>query len=208
MQLAELAFRHGAGGLDHEVLPALRLREGDHVADLVHAGHHRHHAVEAEGDAAVRRSAVRERIEQEAELGARLLVADSERLELLRLHLRAVDPHGAAADLPAVQRDVVGLREHLAGIGVHERHVLVLRARERMVRRQPALAFLVVFVGGEVDHPARAPAGIGVALLVAHLRAQRAHRVVHHLAPVRAEEDHVAVLRAGALENRREFRPA
>ena len=40
--------------------------------------------------------------------------ADPERREHLRLHLRLVDAHRAAADLPAVQHDVVGLRERAA----------------------------------------------------------------------------------------------
>ena len=79
MQLAQLLLGDGGGRIDHEVLPALRLGERHHVADLLHAREHRHHAVEAEGDAAVRRGAVGERVEEEAELGALLVGADAER---------------------------------------------------------------------------------------------------------------------------------
>ena len=37
-----------------------------------------------------------------------------QRLEHLRLHVGAVDAHRAAADLPAVQHDVVGLGDRVA----------------------------------------------------------------------------------------------
>ena len=60
----------GLGALRQQVLRALGLREGDHVADRLGAGHQRDEAVEAERDAAVRRRAVLQRVEQEAELRA------------------------------------------------------------------------------------------------------------------------------------------
>ena len=70
--------------------------------------------VEAERDAAVRRRAVGQRVEQEAELLALVLGTDPERREHLRLHVGLVDAHRAAADLPAVQHDVVGLGDRAA----------------------------------------------------------------------------------------------
>ena len=42
---------------------------------------------------------------------------DAERREHLLPARRAVDAHRAAADLPAVQHDVVGLRERVRGVG-------------------------------------------------------------------------------------------
>ena len=62
----------GAGG---------RLREGDHVADRVGAGQPLDDPVEPVGDAAVRRRAVAQRLEQEAEARLRLLRVDPERGE-------------------------------------------------------------------------------------------------------------------------------
>ena len=53
--------------------------KGDHVADRLGARHQRDDAVEAEGDAAVRRRAVLQRVEQEAELLPRFLGPDVER---------------------------------------------------------------------------------------------------------------------------------
>src|SRR5262245_45631539 len=75
MELAQLLLGRERGGAGDKVLAALRLREGDDVTDRVRPRHERHHAVEAEGDAAVRRRAELERVEQEAELGLLLLLA-------------------------------------------------------------------------------------------------------------------------------------
>ncbi len=63
--------------------------------------------------------------------------ADLQRGEHLCLHVRAVDAHRAAADLPAVQDDVVGLGERAAGIVREELLVAVLGRGERVVARAP-----------------------------------------------------------------------
>ena len=57
------------------------LREGDHVADRLGAGEALDDAVDAVGDAAVRRRAVAQRLEQEAEARLGLLGVDPERGE-------------------------------------------------------------------------------------------------------------------------------
>src|SRR5690349_5825170 len=88
VQLAQLLLGHGRRRIDQQVLPALRLGERDHVADLLDAGHQRHHPIEPESDASVRRGAVGERIEEEAELLALVLGRDLQRAEHLLLHLR------------------------------------------------------------------------------------------------------------------------
>src|SRR5690606_25186865 len=54
-QLDELLRVDGRGRTHQQVLPALRLREGDHVAQALGTGQQHRHAVEAEGEAAVRR---------------------------------------------------------------------------------------------------------------------------------------------------------
>src|SRR5256712_14012110 len=81
VQLTQLLLVHGRGRVREEVLCALRLGEGDDVADRLGAGHHRDDAVQAEGDAAVRRRAVLQRIEQEPEFLPRLFRADRKRAE-------------------------------------------------------------------------------------------------------------------------------
>ena len=70
-------------------------------------------AVEAERDAAMRRRAVLERFEEEAEAVLRVLVADAEQPEHRGSGSRVVDTNAAAAELPAVEHDVVGLGEHV-----------------------------------------------------------------------------------------------
>src|SRR4051812_45560064 len=102
MQLPQLLFVHGAGGLREQVLGALRLREGDHVAQALGAGHQHHEAVQPDGDAAVRRRAVLQRVQQETELELRFLRADLQRAEHLALHVLAVDTDRAASEFDAV----------------------------------------------------------------------------------------------------------
>ena len=65
-------------------------------------------AVEAEGQAAVRGGAVLERVQEEAELVALLLLVDAEELEDAGLLLRGMDTDGAAAEFAAVEHEVVG----------------------------------------------------------------------------------------------------
>ncbi len=206
MQFAQLLLVDRARRLREQILRTLRLREGDHVADRVGAGHHRDNAVQAERDAAVRGRAILQGVQQEAELGARFFITDLQGAEHLALHFFAVDPHRAATDFPAVEHHVVGLGDALARIGFQVFQVLVLRTRERVVHGHPARVFLVVLEHREVDHPQRLPgvfeqAGALGEVRMAHLQAQRAHGVVDDLGAVGAEEQDVAVLRAATLED-------
>ncbi len=80
--------------------------------------------------------------------------------------------------------------------------MLVLRAGERVVAGGPALVVLVVFEHREVDDPHRLPgAAVEVALLVAEPCAQRAKGIVDDLGLVGAEEDQVAGLCPGAVDD-------
>src|SRR5262245_11344644 len=139
VELPQLPLVDRRGRLRQQVLRALRLRERDDVADRLGSGYQRGEAIETERDPAVRRRAVPEGVEPECELLPRLRLADRERPEDLLLDLGAVDPHRAAADLPAVQHDVVRLRERGAGIGFEQPLVPLFGTRERMVHRDPAL---------------------------------------------------------------------
>ena len=67
-------------------------------------------AVEAEGDAAVRRRAVLERVQEEAEPQLRFLVRDLQQLEDQPLQRLIVDSDAAAGDFAAVEDEVVGAR--------------------------------------------------------------------------------------------------
>src|SRR6185295_5491549 len=79
VQLAQLLLVDRARRVREQVLRTLRLRERDDVAQRFGAGHQHDEAVEADRDAAVRRRAVLQRVEQEAELRLRLVGADLER---------------------------------------------------------------------------------------------------------------------------------
>src|SRR5262245_41510519 len=90
VQLAQLLLVDRRRSVREQVLGALRLGKGDHIADRVGSDHHRDEAVEAEGDPAVRRRAILQRLQQEAEFLLRFLGADRKSPEDLRLHLLAV----------------------------------------------------------------------------------------------------------------------
>ena len=81
-----------------------------------HAGEqHGDDPVQPDRDAAVRRGAVLERVEQEAELLLRLRLVDAHHREDALLHVLAVDTDRPAAELAAVADDVVGPGQRLAG---------------------------------------------------------------------------------------------
>src|SRR5262249_27813919 len=114
---AALGGGDGGGGAREGVETGGRLGEGDHVADAGRAGQQHDHPVPAEGDAAVRRRAVLERVEQEAELGAGLLGGQADHVEHRLLYRGGVDTDRAATDLVAVAHDVVRVGQRSAGLG-------------------------------------------------------------------------------------------
>src|SRR5204862_5591628 len=110
-------------------------------------------AIEAERDAAVRRRAVFERLEEEAEAELRFLLADVEQRENAALHRRVVDSDAATADFAAIEDEVVRLRPYMAGIGDERVDVLVVRRSERVMHRVVALRLRVPLQQGEVHDP-------------------------------------------------------
>ena len=102
MQFAQLCFRGFGWGIGERAPGGLCFREGHDVADGFGAGHQHDEAVKAEGDAAVRRAAVFECIQQEAEFFLGFFCADAEAFEDALLHVVAVDTDGATADFGAV----------------------------------------------------------------------------------------------------------
>ena len=75
------------------------------------------------------------------------------RLNILLLQGLVMDTDAAAAQLGAVQDDVVGFGPDFAGIGVQQRDILVHRAGERMMHGHEAVVFLVVFEQREFGDP-------------------------------------------------------
>ena len=150
----------------------------------------------------MRRGTVLQGVQQEAKLLALLLLVNAQNAEHGLLHFTAVNTHGTAAHFVAVDDHIVGVchRVFRRRFQLCRRH-LFWRG-ERVVHRGQA-AFTVIFKHREVDHPQRRPfAFVGQVQVFAKLQTQRAHRIRNHFLVVCAEEDHVAVLRAGALKDR------
>ena len=85
--------------------------------------------VEAERDAAVRRGAVLERVDEEPETQSGFLVGDLQQLEDQSLDGLVVNPDAAAGDLAAVQHEIVGARPRPPLVGLEQR-----RRRSRAAR--------------------------------------------------------------------------
>src|SRR5690606_20737567 len=111
---AQLLRVHRRRRLGHDTGSGLGFREGNHVADRFTAGHQHDHAIQAEGQATVRRRTELECIQQEAKFLVGFLVADTERLEHGALHRRIEDTDRPTAQLGAVEHQVVGTRQRLA----------------------------------------------------------------------------------------------
>src|SRR6516165_5081876 len=112
-----------------------------------------------------------------------------------------MDAHRAAADLPAVEHNVVSLREGASRIGLEVLLVTLLRRGEWMMRGAPGLRLLVELEERKVDHPQRAPAFLREPAIVTDLRAQCAQRIIYDLGPIGAEENQVAGLSTAARED-------
>ena len=85
----------------------------------------------------MRRGAVLEALEQEAELLVRLLRGQAHDLEHALLHVPTVDADGTAADLVAVAHDVVRVGQGRARVGVEGVRELRLGRGERVVHGGP-----------------------------------------------------------------------
>ncbi len=83
-ELAELGLVDRRRGVGERVAARLRLREGDHLTDVLLAGEDRDEPVDADREPGVRRRAVAERLEQEAEAGARASSGEMPRSEKMR----------------------------------------------------------------------------------------------------------------------------
>src|SRR5215218_8437008 len=103
------------------------------------------------------RGAVGERVEQEAEPLARLVLPQADRLEDLALHVGCVDADRAAADLRAVPDEVVGTAAPGARIAVE----VPARGGERMVERVPAPLLHVPAEHREIGYPDEVVAVLG-----------------------------------------------
>ena len=180
MQLIELLLFDGGGGAHHDVLGVLVHGEGDDLADGALAREEHDHAVDARGDARVRRRAVAEGVVHGGELLLHVLLAQTHQLEGLDHDLGVVVPDGAGGQLHAVADEVilVGVdvqRIHLAALGLEQRLHAAVGHRERVVAELQLAGLVADLVHREVDDPAEL-----IALLVHVPLAGRAERLDHH----------------------------
>src|SRR6267378_3011758 len=92
---------------------------------------------DAESDAAMRRRAVGQRVEEKAEAAAQLFFTKAERFEQALLNVLAVDSDAAGAELVAVQNEVVAFGAHFPRRGFEFIQVFVDNAGEGMLRADP-----------------------------------------------------------------------
>src|SRR2546430_15815185 len=88
-----------------------------------------------------------------------ILRADAERLEHFFLQLRLMDSHAAAADLNAVENNVVSFRTDLGKFVpiVQERKVLRFGSGERMMDRIPFVVFSAPLHQRKICYPEEIP---------------------------------------------------
>src|SRR5437868_15100977 len=102
--------------LRHEIEHAIGFWEGDHFANAFFAGDHHHDPIQTERNATVRRRAETKSAENVAEEFFLIFCADAERGENFRLQVSLVNPDAAAAELNAVENNVVGFGSDLGEI--------------------------------------------------------------------------------------------
>ena len=102
----------------------------------------------------MRRRAQTQGAEQMAEHRLSILRGHAERLEHFFLQLRLVNSHAAAADLHAIQHDVVSFRPSFGELLLFEQwHIFSLRSRKRMVNRVPFVVFRAPLHQRKVCYP-------------------------------------------------------
>src|SRR5699024_6305712 len=93
--------------MHHEIRRTCRFRKGDDVTDVICSCKQHDKAVQPVCDSAVRRSAVLECFDQEAELFVALFLCEPECFEHLLLHFCIMYTDGSTAELVAVQHDII-----------------------------------------------------------------------------------------------------
>src|SRR5690606_25442298 len=114
-QLLPIDFRWG---VDHDVPPTVVLGEGYEIPYALLPSKYGHQAVQSKGDPPVWGCPVLEGIHQKPELFPGLFGAEAQMSEEGLLGLFVVDPDGTAADLIAVEHQVVGIGLDRSGIAI------------------------------------------------------------------------------------------
>lgn len=191
VQFAQCLGIHQPRCLSHNAGSTLGFREGDYFTDRLGAGHQHHQTVQTEGQTTVRRRAVFQGVEQEAELLFLFRFADTQQTEHRLLHFLAVDTDRTATQFGAVQDHVVGTGQRGCRVGFQFLR-RALRRGERVVQRGEA-AVVVLFEHREVDNPHRCPLAGQQVQIVTNLDPQRAQGFADDLRFISAEEHDIAI---------------
>ena len=103
MKFFELLVCYRRRSLGQRINGALGLREGDNIADGIQMEHKHDEAVEAQGNACMRRSTVLECIQEESELLLCFFLGNADGFEYLFLQVFLVNTERAAAGFYAIQ---------------------------------------------------------------------------------------------------------
>src|SRR5262245_35781841 len=146
----------------------------------------------------MRRRAVRQRIEQESELGTRARFRDAQHGEDSLLYFWPMNSDRSAAKLVSVEHHVVGLSPHALGGALEDRQVLVPGRGERMMYGAPPFLLGAPFKEREVGDPQEAPTRtIDELELVPELQPEQPRRLGGHALFVGYQEQEIAGLEAG-----------
>src|SRR6516165_1988678 len=105
----------------------------------------------------MRRSAVRQRVQEKAKAMAQLRLGQAERLEYALLNVLPVNSNAARAQLVTVQHQVVTFRTHFPRCGFELIQILINDARERMLSADPRLVRVAPFEERETGEPDKFP---------------------------------------------------
>ena len=118
-------------------------REGDDFSDIFLAGHQHHDAIQPGRDSGVRRCAVLQGFDEVAVSAFDFLGTDVQEFQHFLLNIPAMDSYAAAANLYAVDDEIVVLRLGVPRIGLQKRNAVVGGGGEEMVE---GLVTVFVFV--------------------------------------------------------------
>ncbi len=181
---------------------ALVFGERDHLADVGRSKKKHDQAVKAERDAAVRRGAITERVQQKAELRLRLFFTNAQRLKRALLHIAPVNPNAAPAQFNAVEDQIIRLRFDLQRIGLKKIHMLRERRGKGMVAGG-GVALVVFFKQRPVGHPQKVVLlGVEQFQLLAQMQPQMRQAGVDDFGFIRHKEQDVAHFRIETFNHR------
>jgi hypothetical protein len=153
-QVAKLSGLGSARRTHHQIFSAVILWKSDDVTNVVGPHHEHDEAVDAQGDATVRRRAKSEGLEKVWEEQSLLIGRNAKHLEHPRLQVAFMNPDAAATDFDAIEDNIIGLGPDFAQLSSFQQwDVFTPRTGEGMMHRIPFLFLGAVSQKRKVHHP-------------------------------------------------------